>query len=562
MYDFYSVPGGHLETLAEWAGLEQNQHWHTMLGCILCNASEYEMAKAHGIEAVKQDPGSWVAMEVIARASGKLSKFSDAIHWMKKSIETIPSSIADIAGYMWPSVYDWATSLGDEPAAFEAAKTGAELNYTSMQAQTRYIKALHARGDSETIIRTISRLREVTYPTKPFNQVVNMFVDGQKVYDEIGKAIRDTGPLVWVLDDLQKALQHLEKHEQSRSLIITTLNAAKFSDHWYDDQEDRTIKWAELFLSRLAQEESAQYLSIIAGWPVYWTAKLAQLYFDKATLLYRDTGDVTSEVNPYAEKLEVLALGEECWPNVFDDLLSNHATLLWAHWLKEYRNADKSSWQEYPRDFLLKCFKRLHRWGYKYETPEINAYLLLDIGRILLRAGDRKNASALFAALYKPLGKLETKRMEREEEESGHTSDVQREQQIIVTHGRGITLSLALNTVERICSNCEKLTLEAAGFYFCEICPDERWCDICLAMVRDPTIKPGLKRHICNPTHPVYRVWPVPDEIGDLAGEYRKESGRFTLKETWLDRVGSDWSCRLELEEIVASLVVAIEEET
>lgn len=540
----------HLEAIAGWAGLEQNQHWHTMLGWILMSAGAYEEAKAHGMEAVRQDPKAWVGMETVARSHGKLLEFQDAIDWMKRSIEAIPSSIATIAGYMWPSVYDWATHLGDEATAFEAAKTGAELNLSSLPAQIRYIKALHARGDSETIVRTISKLRLVTYPTKGFSQVVNLFVSEMEGYAEIGEAFRNTGQSTWILDDMQEALQHLEQHAQTNALVVNALYAANFSYDWYDNQEDKTIEWAELFLSLLEQHPPDNDAALPL-WQRWWTDKLAQLYFDKATRLFRTASGITEEVDLLADKLRALALGGKT-PDGFDVFLSNHATLLWGRWLKEYRQESAVTWRKWARDMLLEDIEALCG-----NHPDDDAVHLRSLALALLQVGDRGNASALFAALYRPLeGSRGTCRREGEQP-SEQGSGVKLERQTSWTTApdeKSIPLRISSNDGMSKCGNCGKTTLEVAEFYVCEVCPREQWCDVCLVLVRDPAIKPGLKRHRCDAAHEMYRVWPVPDDARDVVGEYREESGEIEVKGSWLVGLGEEWLCGPRVEYLVDRL--------
>ena len=529
MHEFGPV-SEHLEAIAGWAGLEQNQHWHTMLGWLLMSAGAYEEAKAHGMEAVRQDPKAWVGMETVARSHGKLLEYQDAIDWMKRSIEAIPSPIATIAGYMWPSVYDWATHLGDEATAFEAAKTGAELNLSSLSAQIRYIKALHARDDSETIVRTMSKLRLVTYPTKGFSQAVNLFVSEMEGYAEIGEAFRNTGQSTWILDDMQDALQHLEQHAQTKALIVNALYAANFSYDWYDDQEDKTIEWAELFLSLLDQHPPDD--AFLPLWQKWWTDKLAQLYFDKATRLFRTASGTTEEVDLLADKLRALALGGKT-PDGVEIFLSNHATLLWCRWLKEYRKESEGTWRKCARDTLLADIEALCG-----NHPDDDAVHLRSLALALLQVGDRGKASALFAALYRPLeGSRKTPMVELEKQTSSPTTPPERRIPLRITPNDGMSQ----------CGNCGKTTLEVAELYVCEICPREQWCDACLVLVRDPAIKPGLKRHRCDAAHEMYRVWPVRDEARDVGWEYREEVGEIEVEGRWLVGLGEEWGCGPEV---------------
>lgn len=533
MYNFTHMSADRLETMASWAGLEPNQHWHTMLGWILWSAGAHTEAKSHGIEAANQDPEAWVGMEVVARACGGLQEYQLAIEWMKRSIKAIPSNIATIAGYMWPSIYDWAILLKDESTAFEAAKTGAELNFTSLDAQVRYFKALHSRGDSKAIIHALEDLRLVTYPGKPFNQVANLFVCGLDVYDEIGKACRETDQPGWVLEEIQTALQHLEQYEQYESLIQDALRAALFSYHWYDDHEAKTIEWAELFLLRLGQQSTKFQKSLIL-WQTFWTSKLAQLYFDNATRLFETEKMMAPRVTVFTDKLKSLAIRVGADTGDVDIYLSNYAAVLWGCWLRDFQKSDEDTWK--------KCFKRKILEKIKVLSSEDSSNGATDLRSLaitLLRAGDRRNASILLAVLFKPLE--DSKRMSSGDEgyDVDGKSGTKREES--TSDGSGPERSLCLRIIPSDailkCDNCQRDTLDVTELYFCEVCPT-KWCGACLAISRNS--RSGLKMNRCNPSHKAYLAWPIPEDARSLAVEHLGD--QIKLGKSWLESLRAAWS--------------------
>ena len=532
MYNFTHMTAERLETMASWAKLERNQHWHTMLGWILWSAGAHTEAKAHGIEAASQDPEAWVGMEVVARACGGLQEYRPAIGWMKRSIEAIPSNIATIAGYMWPSVYDWAILLGDETTAFEAAKTGAELNYTSLDAQVRYFKALNSRGDSQAIIYALEDLRLVTYPGKEFNQVVNLFVNGLDVYVEIGKACRETNQPIWVLEDIETALQHLEEYGQYKSLIQDAPRAALFSYQWYDGQEGRAIKWAEAFLSRL-KEQSMDFQQSLIGWQKFWTGKLAQLYFDEATRLFESEKKITPQVIVLAEVFETLATQIGTDTHGFDVYLSHYAASLWGLWLREFQKSDEGTWRRYFRSKIVEDIENLST-----EEPSDNATKAHGLATTLLRAGDSRNASILFAVLFKPIENSGTPSTANENHDDDRRSDIRQEHNGSNDPGSEQSVPLRITPTDSTleCDNCQRGILEIKEFYLCEIC-STRWCDACLAILRNS--RSGLRMNRCNPDHEVYRTWPIPEEARKLAVESLGDG--IKLKKIWLESLRAAW---------------------
>ena len=534
MYDLTHVSGERLEYLAGWADLERNQHWHTMLGWMLWMAGAHEKAKVHGLEAVRQDPHAWVAMEVVARACGGLKEYSLAIEWMRNSIQTIPAKIHSISGYMWPSVYDWSIALGDERSAFEAARTGAELNYSSLQAQWRYIKAMYTRGDLRGIIRTIEMLDLTKYPGKDFSQVANLFVGGFDVYTEIGHACRDTNQPVWVLERMQTAIKHLQQHAQNRHLIQTAHEAALFSYDWYDEEEDRTIEWAELFLFHLEQESASFQLHRV-GKRKFWIKRLAQLYFDKATQLFQSTRGITAEVYAYTNRLKNLAVSLEPSLDGFDVYLPYYPALLWGRWLREYQKADENVWRKCFRAKLLAEMNALE----KDDSNSVSGLRSLAVA--MLHAGDHHMALVLFAVLFEPFQDSMISKIQAEPHrlDPGDVTVSQTNESDGSVGGSTLIAHVSLEDAIFVCHNCKCTATEVAELYVCEICEDAQWCGTCLTIVRDHTIQPGLRQHKCSPGHDAYQIWPVSDEARRLADAYFGVN--FEMKKDWLDNLRAKW---------------------
>ena len=498
-----------------------------------------QAAKEHFMEAVKQDESAWVAMEGVARILGEEKDFSAAIEWMQRSIRSLPQRLESIRGYLWPFIADWSAELDDEATAFEAAKSGSESNSWNLQAHKTYIEALHKRGDSNIIIETIRWLdesgakeRDPGGAIQEYSQLVNLFLTNFDIFDEIGKACRDTEQPVWVLEAMDEALMQLEKHGQSEAYVHLSCKAAHFSHAWFDDQEHRTIRWSEACLQKLGQQ-STSFIQEFSNREKHIRNRLAQLYFDKATELFHSAQNIAPGGNIFADKLKMLAVSVQTSFAAdyegFDFYRSDYAALLWGRWLRDYMKADGKIWRKCFKTRLLEEMSTLDD-----NDPGNDAFGMDRLAVSLFHAGDEKNAAAILAILFKPLENA--KAAKNDSNEATESADQDETSERV---NDGLFLNVTEDDGMYACDNCGCETDEVSEMYFCKICSFVNWCNECLAKVRDRTSLPGLKEHKCNAAHEMHRAWPIDQEAKSLAAEYFK--GGIRLKRAWLEVLREQW---------------------
>lgn len=584
---FYLLSAERLETLANWAGLEQNTHWHTCLGWMLMNGYFYVEAITHYEKAIVEQPYAWVALEGLARSYGEQEEYQLAIDWQKKAIAAIPESMKWIAGYLYPHITTWSLQLGDEELALEAARNGFDAEPFSLIAQLKYLEALDMRGRSDEIMSTIEWLDDQIAEDTDYSWLVRFLAAPRDAYREIGKACRECGQPAWVLEVMDETLTKVDQDDRPPSVKIwLAFQMARFKYAWYDDREDEFIKLAEVFLERLGRQTSQlqEYYGEERTWTIH---KLAQLYFDKAVGLFHSAQKVTNDLSVYEAKLKTLAVSVKTSSaegyDGFDFFSRDYPSMLWGRWMRDYKKADEKVWRQC---FKVRLLEEMNTLDDDDPTNDMTGMASLAVS--LLHAGDRTNAAAILAVLFKPLeDTMITKEFDNEEEEeedhdgevvvgdkqAGDDSETNSESgweevqahdhEVIASSstdpsngapaeqvgseipkrpahaGRGLSLNVTGWAGGYTCDNCYRKTLEVAEMYFCEVCWGVHWCDTCLAKVRDRSIEPPLREHRCNPSHDFYRAWPIADEAKGIAAEYFE--GGVELRREWLENLRGEW---------------------
>jgi len=105
---------------------------------------------------------------------------------------------------------------------------------------------------------------------------------------------------------------------------------------------------------------------------------------------------------------------------------------------------------------------------------------------------------------------------------------------------------LKLNVEEDIgamyysCDNCYRDVSEATEMYACEVCSSTtNWCERCLPLLQDEEQRQTMVYHMCNPHHPFYHAWPVPEEAKHVAAA-SFENG-VSVRREWLKNLRQDW---------------------
>lgn len=549
----------------------------------------YAEAIAHYNEAIVQDPQAWVAMEGTARSYGEQEQYQLAIDWQTKAIKAIPEPISWIGSFLHTGIVTWSLKLGNPDLASESARIAFATNTWNTDAQLKYLEMLDKQGKRDEIMSTIQWMNENEINDMGYSLLIRLFISEIDVYGEIGKACRVDRQSAWVLDVMDAALEKVDKDDRERIKVWLPLQMAKFRYTWYDDREDEAIELAEKFLERLGRQTSAFQEGFTQDRSEI-TNKLAQLYFDKAVASFNTAHGTSSEANVFADKLKSLAVSITTSfaddYDGFDFFRKDYPSLLWGRWLRDYRKADEKTWRKCFKVRLLEEMNSLDD-----DDPTNDTAGMTSLAISLFHAGYRRDAAAILAILFKPLEDAEAKKSKAKKEAEGQgnnpeqgerkqadhsqpgsgssSSDLHREQWAKAepddadqSRNEGISdqlprkhendsgpespkgrRSLSLNITEKgwefYCDNCMRHTTEVKEMYFCEICQDVAWCEDCVVLAKDRSLKPGLNEHKCNPNHELYRVWPIPNEAKGLAAEYL--GGGIELRREWLERLRGDW---------------------
>lgn len=216
----------------------------------------------------------------------------------------------------------------------------------------------------------------------------------------------------------------------------------------------------------------------------------------------------------------------------FEFFREDYPFLLWGRWAREYQKADEKVWRKCFRARLLCKMNSLDD-----DDPANDTGGMSSLAISLFHAGDRRNAAAILSVLFKPLedaraskraagpGGIEDQVNEAAgTEPANNGEECQASEEAISRTAKGeatrspvapkkpaqIGRSLSLNVTGRgynvLFDNCKRQASQVAEMYYCEICNDINWCGDCLPLVKDRSLVPGLKEHMCNSNHTFYRA--------------------------------------------------------
>ena len=574
--DFGTLGPERLEYMAKWAGLEQDSHWHTCLGWMLLDGCHYDSAAAHFKEAIEQSPESWPALEGLARCAGAWGHYQEALDWQERAIEQVPEDSYWITSYLWPRIGDWADEIGDQERSDAAVRKGFDALPSCIFAAGTYLRTMGKRGKHSELIRCLQWLdSQRDSPNEGTSWLVRLFVHGEDFFLTMGHACVLEGRPQFVLDALDQALAAINAdggHEDMK--LWLPYNVAHFKYRFYGLEDDAAKIW-EMFLARVstAADSVQQNYSTERKWA---RNMLSQHYFDTSVASWEKTPRVR---HASTDKLKQLAVevstgfGEDY--EGFDLFRTDYPAMMWGRWLRDYKKAPEHVWR---KCFRANVLEELH--SVDDDDPSNDTSGLICLAISLFHAGDRRNASAILAILFKGVesevqlklegegrkGEEGSKENEQEREivGAGGDSDQRTNSDILSRTLVGPETEpetsspnqqaaplpplkpdeLRLNIDDTAgpfgCDNCDRTTDEVAELYFCEVCPDTtNWCGECLVLLKDGEQRKSMAEYRCNPRHDFYRAWPIPDEARYIAAK-SFENG-VTVRKEWLDLLRRVW---------------------
>ncbi len=543
--------------------------WHTLFAWALMMGYHYEPAVAHYRKAVALDPEAWVAMEGLARCAGEQGQYLDAIAWQQKAIDALPQSMEFVSSYLWPRITEWQNELGDSEKAFEAAEKGFWAEPTSIIAAVTLLQELEKREESAEVMTVLKLLDSQGSPDSPsFSLLVRLFLHGQPVFWVIGWACAKEGRPQFVLDAFDKALAIVDTGDREWIKLFLPYTIARIKYTYYGLKEDCVVL-LEAFLKRLSQSDSFQ--DNYAPHRKYARNLLAQLHFDAAVDSW--TKDPTTRP-AYADKLKELAVAVSTGftddYEGFDVFRTDYPAMLWGRWMREFKGAEEPKWRKCFRARLLEELNTIDD-----DDPTNDKAGLKSLAVSLFHAGDRENAGAIMAILFREMSQKDEDESdngddgkqadETEDELAGTTEnisnesseedtpeqtppdktinelDIKPDEQVRDEPQPHLNLDMQGQSAKSYyCDNCYRDVGEVAEMYACEVCSSTtNWCDECLPILRDEERRMTMVEFKCNPRHPFYRAWPVPEEAKHVAAA-SFENGVMVRRE-WLKNLRQEW---------------------
>jgi tetratricopeptide (TPR) repeat protein/GTPase SAR1 family protein len=515
--NFKTVTPERLEYTASYAGLKRDVHWHTLLGWTLMMGLHYDAAVLHYKIAIGLYPRAWVALEGLARCAGEQGQHAEAIAWQEQAIEVLPDKLHWIMGYLCPRITDWATQIGDTDKAYHHAREGFRADPTCTLAATTLLHELRKHENAAELMDVLKVLASTETRGLTYNALVRLFVRGEDVLWPIGWACAKMGRPAFVLHALDEAMTIVDSGDREWIKVWLPYTSAKFKCVFYG-MEEQAVTLLETFLKRLAQKNEGLRRKYAVE-RMEARNMLARFYFDAAVEAWEK--DPTTRPTS-ADNLKQLAVpvstgfGDDY--EGFDVFRADYPAMLWGRWLRDHRGADETVWRKCFRARLLEEMNTVDDDDPTNDTAGISSLAVS-----LFHAGDRRNAAAIMAILFRSL------------EPSKGGSEGSKDEE-----GDALKLNIEIATTFYCCCNCKKGIDRAAEMFICEICPNGiHWCGDCLMLLRDFQSQEKLTHRLCHPRHDVYQAWPIPEDAMHVAaGSF--ENG-VTVRKEWLEKLRRDW---------------------
>lgn len=544
--DFGTLGPDRLEHMAQWAGLEQDSHWHTCLGWMLQDGKHYDQATIHYKQAIEQSPESWPALEGLARCAGAWGHYQEALDWQEKAIEQVPEDSYWITSYLWPRIGDWADEIGDQERSDAAVRKGFDAQPSCIFAAGTYLSTVGKRKNYMELIRCLKWLDCQRDSPDGTSWLVRLFVHGEDFFYPMGIACLHAGRPQFILDALDKALAIINAdggHEDVK--VWLPWKIAHFKYRFYGLEDDAAKAW-EMYLDRVSTApEGVQKRD--ADWRTIARNILSQLYFDTSVASWEKTPRLR---HASTDKLKQLAVevstgfGEDY--EGFDLFRTDYPAMIWGRWLRDYKKAPEHVWR---KCFRANVLEQLH--SVDDDDPSNDTDGLKSLATSLFHAGDRRNASAILAILFKSVEteieqelqgqiKRREKKQNSPDPEPSTASPSPQPAPTPPLNPSQLRLNIEDDACHFSCSTCERTAFEVTEIYFCEVCPDDRiWCNECLILMKHPGQRKTLVEYRCNPKHDFYRAWPIPDEARYIAAASFEDG--VTVRKDWLDQLRREW---------------------
>ncbi len=412
------------------------------------------------------------------------------------------------------------------------------MHLTSLEAMSLVIDALDSDSRFQDILDFAAKLERQEHADSGISQLTRLLLKYEK-HEQIGRAAIAVGQGDFasrVFDDAIAAAAEPQTAQMQRCCKAVFL-------YKHARKEEAALElWEPLVPIFLGADNNSAINQYADAQRSMWEC-LTLVYFTKA--MDAEKGGHEGGPEPYLNKLKRLARtpmsdspkGSTTWKWI--SYGTTDASMMLGLWYRLHDRTKKA--KAYFRGRILRGIEILSdddpandHDGYSY------------LASTLLIAGDVKNAKAAFSSAMAPLERQRLRRVNsmKTEETSPVASTTLQPEAEGADHTSSQKGSLAPipfiddETFSWACDgDCQRIAADYEEFYVCEYCPDTlSVCEECL-----PRLKAGkLPFKICNPTHPWHRIFPVDEEVKNLATF--RANGRTMPRKEWLDMLKKEWT--------------------
>ena len=566
-----------LQLLAEYGGFEKNAYWHRRLGRVYRSAAYNSAAIKEYTTSIKMNSQDSYALRELASCYEENKDYLSAIEWHCKALAALPKESRVERAKILLKISEWKFLLEDMEGAIKASHDAYFSDPEVADTAFAYLMALEENREYAAIMSFAASLETKKSPHEGENMLTFLFIETWE-WNMISHAASRMSEIDSLDRSMKDAFEAAERRKSSPGLSSSEiasheryfqyalLGRADFLNI-YAYKIDEAIETCERALST---QRSGQDLSDLRKGA---KDRLSQLYYHKA----KAAECAGIRFDHWVTNLEGLAQMSNA-KDVEDVSASKASSLMLGLWYRLHGRGQEA--RLCFRTQILECIDRL--------TDDYSRYNMYDyytLAQILLKAGDRDNAGAIFAVITEPIGRLKENRraarkaisedeafetrtmtvrvpihstvvgaqaesiMEKAEDEDIEGNPQVTDDNAVVPDENIDTDSAEMNTqikseddmstlVRRwSCDGkCNRRVEDWQEIHSCEICINTDFCDECIKLVKSRTL-PFRK---CDADHTFYQAYPPREELLDVATV--RTEGEIVPRAEWVEALRKEWA--------------------
>lgn len=474
---------------------------------------QHEEAIQQFSQAVDMDKSSWKALQGLSKCLAQQGKYEEAAARLREGLDVVPPSLKWAASDLRSNLTDIILSKKDYKAAYDYAKEAYTAEPTNDSAICLYIRSLYALREFRAIGEIIQGLRQRQQSpddkgkdNKDENWSDLDILSLRDVQDEVGRALCIIGSSTLVRPWIDACLSD---PDLKVDFTVAPWLAAWLAEYMYSfyDTIDEPLQLFERIKSAKFKEDLGPELVWAYSYPsASADTYLALMYYQKAVAAHKSA----QNAEEWVCKLRNLAIAEDSDGGDAPTYKMNDPALALGIYLSRY--TDDGTWKHCFRNYLIQAVDML---GDEDPFNDVHAYS--ELCKVLLAAGDVKNASVAAAVVLTP------------ESASSNPDKLKDLETIGFTPGYFQCDGLCTTQFH----NYKKTYTE---LHFCRDCLDTCFCEDCFPVAR----RGELPYRKCSPEHQFVQLLPVPDEARDVAACF--VDGKMEVRKEWLDALRREWS--------------------